>query len=456
MFLKKIISVIMVCSCLLSVMTLPTAAASDPYYTMTKEQLPSSDFNLLSNFCNRPLEDIIEFSNASSKILYYSTKHSLSYEKLSISCQSTKSLKNQMVQDFSYLENLSNDNYLTSILRNLYYTYKTTYLTGNNFTNGFETFYSYVNKNQEYVQAVQLNEAFRNYYLLPILNNYSFSQQSVSAVTLLVESRENKNEGVVSIQKRLEAAAENDAPIAVKELYSLLAKHYEKMARGVYSTEIVDIIKYMGYGLDGRVVVAEEINKYMEFMRFTDLCENFRYVSTLDVFTKLSQEDALDVMNTLNNNALYYSENIKFKKMYYDLLCENINYQNGDVKYEQLQQDFVAFGEYRAQMIDYYKNMYAGYGASEVFSSDLIASEIEMYNIYLLDLCPKADSSVTYKYAAQTDIDSNAYNPVQIKKNNPIVLIIVAIISAAALTLMFVVIFRVAKKYIEKAVKSIY
>ena len=361
-----------------------------------------------------------------------------------------------MVQDFSYLENLSNDNYLTSILRNLYYTYKTTYLTGNNFTNGFETFYSYVNKNQEYVQAVQLNEAFRNYYLLPILNNYSFSQQSVSAVTLLVESRENKNEGVVSIQKRLEAAAENDAPIAVKELYSLLAKHYEKMARGVYSTEIVDIIKYMGYGLDGRVVVAEEINKYMEFMRFTDLCENFRYVSTLDVFTKLSQEDALDVMNTLNNNALYYSENIKFKKMYYDLLCENINYQNGDVKYEQLQQDFVAFGEYRAQMIDYYKNMYAGYGASEVFSSDLIASEIEMYNIYLLDLCPKADSSVTYKYAAQTDIDSNAYNPVQIKKNNPIVLIIVAIISAAALTLMFVVIFRVAKKYIEKAVKSIY
>lgn len=456
MFFKKIISVLALCACFISTINIPAFAATDIFFAQAQEQLISSDLGLLAEFSNRPLSEIIEFSNASSKILYYSTKHSLAYEKLGITGQSTKSLKNQMIQDFSYLENLSNNQYLTSILRNLYYTYKTTYLTGDNFTNGFETFYSYVNKSTEYVQATQFNEAFRNYFLLPIMNEYSFSQRSVNAVNLLVESRESQSGEILYLYKQLEVCAENEAPLAVKELYTALSEHYEKMSRGVYSTEIIDVIKYMAYGLDGRVVVAEEINKYMEFMNFTDLCENFRYISTLDVFVKINQEDALKVMSMLNNNALHYTENIKFKKMYYDLLCDNINYQNGDLKYEQLQQSFVAFNEYRTQMIEYYTNMYAEYGSSDVFTSSVIASEIELYNIYVLALCPKADSSTTYKYASQTDIDSNAYNPIQIKGNNPIILILVALTSATAITSMIILLLKLAKKHIEKISKSIY
>lgn len=142
----------------------------------------------------------------------------------------------------------------------------------------------------------------------------------------------------------------------------------------------------------------------------------------------------MSIASGIADYTVYYKENIRLKKMYYDLLCNDVYYQNGTYRETDFSSDIKEFRETKTAMTAFYGEMYANYNGA-IFSSDAINQDIIYYNNKAKAFNPKAKNSELLQYETQVMADGNAYVPIAIKEDNPVVVIVV--VSVIVLGIIF-------------------
>lgn len=388
-----------------------------------------SDKSLLSEYLNFSYEDILGFEECSSKILYFSTKHDVAHKKLSFNDEADTRFKASVETDLSFMDDYKENPTCKSVYE-CYLVYKDTFLRENTDITQFKTFYTYLSEVfPGYKNICLADEIFRKKVLNPILSEYCFNE----TVKFAVEEKNNEflEELCVILKNNSELST---IPVSVKGIYTVLYEHYSDLLSGSYSTDIFRIMVCEYYDIRGRVLICEELNKFAEYSQFTEFCERFRYASTVDTMSRLKQSDIMSIASGIADYTVYYKENIRLKKMYYDLLCNDVYYQNGTYREADFSSDIKEFRETKTAMTAFYGEMYANYNGT-IFSSDAINQDIIYYNNKAKAFNPKAKNSELLQYETQVMADGNAYVPIAIKEDNPVVVIVV--VSVIVLGIIF-------------------